>query len=166
MAPRLGTRPQLLYAKNFFKTLTLIVCKTRPDVRIHVSGIVIRIRIRHTAIRIRIVVRPIDHTSPLGKSTFIFHFFVSLLKGGGSNKSVRPRSPILVNLSPRSTRCRPPCPPLTSTDGKTRPDARTHVSGIVIRMRTRHTAIRTRTVVRPIDHTSLLCILICIVVII
>lgn len=83
-----------LYAKNFFKTNTLIVCKPRTDIRIHVSGIVIRVRIRHTAIRIRIVVRPIDHTGPLGKSAFLFHSVFLRVEG---RTTVRPRTPIFAS---------------------------------------------------------------------
>lgn len=66
----LGTRSPCCTPNNFF-----IVCKPRPDIRIRRRGIVPRVRIRHAAIRIRVVVRPIDHTSPSGKSAFSFHFY-------------------------------------------------------------------------------------------
>lgn len=42
---------------------SLVVCKTRPDIRVRIRRIVIRIRIRHTAIRIRVVVATINHTA-------------------------------------------------------------------------------------------------------
>ena len=67
-----------------FKTNVNIDRKPRPDVRIDVRGIVIRIRIRHTAIRIRVVVRPIDHTGLLGKSAFTFLIHPN---GGGRDES-------------------------------------------------------------------------------
>ena len=39
----------------------LVVCQTRPDVRVRVRSIIIRIR--HAAIRIRVVVATINHTA-------------------------------------------------------------------------------------------------------
>ena len=57
----------------------LVVCQTRPDVRVRVRSIIIRIR--HAAIRIRVVVATINHTAyggtpPWGanllNSTYIF----------------------------------------------------------------------------------------------
>ena len=35
----------------------------RPDVRIRIRGIVTRIRVRHTAIRVGVIVTTIDHTA-------------------------------------------------------------------------------------------------------
>lgn len=100
LAPHRGHVP-VVVRQNFFKTNTLIVCKPRTDIRIHVSGIVIRVRIRHTAIRIRIVVRPIDHTSPLGKSAFLFHSEFLLMVEGRT--TVRPRTPIFASRFARIT---------------------------------------------------------------
>jgi hypothetical protein len=37
------------------------VCEARPDIRIRVRGIVIRVHVGDTAVRIRIVVRAVDH---------------------------------------------------------------------------------------------------------
>lgn len=67
---RLRGHVPIVVRQKIFKTNVNIDRKPRPDVRIDVRGIVIRIRIRHTAIRIRVVVRPIDHTGLLGKSAF------------------------------------------------------------------------------------------------
>lgn len=52
---RIGDTSPLLYADQ-------LDFQTRADIRIRVRSIVIRIRKRHTAIRIRIVVPAIDHT--------------------------------------------------------------------------------------------------------
>ncbi|MGG6545710.1 UNVERIFIED_CONTAM: hypothetical protein NY100_09895 [Prevotella sp. 15_C9] len=41
----------------------LIVGETRADVRIRIRGIVTRIRVRHTAIRVGVIVTAIDHTA-------------------------------------------------------------------------------------------------------
>ena len=60
-APHRGHVP-IVVRQNNFKTNVNIDRKPRPDVRKDARGIVIRIRIRHTAIRIRAAARPKDHT--------------------------------------------------------------------------------------------------------
>lgn len=40
-----------------------IVCKARTDIRVRSAGIVVRVRVRNTAIRVRAVVRPVHNTT-------------------------------------------------------------------------------------------------------
>ena len=55
-----GTSPRCCTPiKNFFS----IVVQTRTDVRVRIRGIVVRIRHRDTAIRVRVVVATINHTA-------------------------------------------------------------------------------------------------------
>lgn len=39
-----------------------MVVQARPDIRVRVRSIVVRIRVRHPSIRVRVVVAAIDHT--------------------------------------------------------------------------------------------------------
>ena len=50
----------------------LSVCEARPDIRVRIRGGVIRIHIGDTAVRIRIVVRAVDHT---GASACLYLLF-------------------------------------------------------------------------------------------
>lgn len=50
-----------------------IVCEARPDVRIRIRRSVVRIHVSDTAIRIRIVVRAVQHT---GASACFYLFFI------------------------------------------------------------------------------------------
>lgn len=93
-----GTRPHRCTPKFLQRQKRVIVCKPRTDIRIDVSGIVIRVRIRDTAIRIRIVVRPIDHTGPLGKSAFLFISYMSLRVEGRTWFALAPRFSLLASL--------------------------------------------------------------------
>ena len=60
----------------------------------------------------------------------------------------------LRHLAYRLVRCHALRPDDFAAEGQTRADMRTRIRSIVIRMRIRHTAIRTRTVVPAIDHTD------------
>ena len=140
-----------LYAKISTRPKNLIVCKPGTDIRVHVSGIVIRIRIRDTAIRIRVVVRPIDHTGLLGNPPFFMFFECPRVEAGGLASAHASRSRDFLN---RLVRLNARCPFDCSSEGKPGTDTRTHVSGIVIRTRIRDTATRIRGAVRPIDHTG------------
>ena len=50
----------------------LSVCEAGPDVRVRVRGSVIRVHVGDTAVRIRIVVRAVDHA---GASACLYLFF-------------------------------------------------------------------------------------------
>lgn len=63
----------MLYANLFFD------CQPRTNVRIRIRSIVIRVQVRHTAISVRVVVRPIDHTTYTRKSTFILYMVGTLV---------------------------------------------------------------------------------------
>lgn len=59
----------------FWLTTTLevlSVCEARPDIRIRVRGSVIRVYVGDTAVRIRIVVRAVDHTGASACLCLIF----------------------------------------------------------------------------------------------
>ena len=69
MQSRIPSCFQQIFRIQFGKLLSSIFCKffcfegkPRPEVRTDARGTVIRIRKRHTAIRIRVVARPKDHT--------------------------------------------------------------------------------------------------------
>ena len=51
--------------------ISLFDCQPRTDVRVRVRRIVVRVQVRHTAISVRVVVRPIDHTTYKRKYAFI-----------------------------------------------------------------------------------------------
>ena len=68
------------HARHFFHHLLttalkfiLTVGEARPDVRVRVRGSVIRIHVGDTAVRIRIVVRAVDHA---GASACLYLLFV------------------------------------------------------------------------------------------
>ncbi len=73
----------------------LIVCKTRPIVRVRIRRIVIRIRIRHAAIRVRVVTRPKHHTGAEGNPPFVQRTFWNYGRFGPAG----PCAPIPIHTS-------------------------------------------------------------------
>ena len=116
-----------------------IVCKARSVVRIRGTGIVVRVRVRHTAIRVRAVVRPV-HNTTLEEVCLIFY------RGAE-------RDPLLAFRLNRLEFVDVGDNDDVSPEGKARSAVRTRGTGIVARVRERHTAIRARAVARPAHNT-------------
>lgn len=151
-------------------------CEARPDVRIRVRGSVIRIDVSDTAIRIRVVVRAVQHT---GASACLYLLFVFVCVVVCSTTLSCRRSDFHWFLfvfffwceqgqapAPHAFTLLPPCGQRGfvgrdafrfrdyACEGEARPDDRIRARGSVIRTDVSDTAIRIRDAARAVQHTG------------
>lgn len=74
---------------NTFVLILHSVCKARPDIRVRIRGSVIRIQVSDTAIRVRIRIRAVHHTSRAHRFPPAFSFSATAQRQSGSRLRCR-----------------------------------------------------------------------------